>query len=671
MNLQLSEVIILKPHPQIFKEAGLSITKKIKFNMGTREKLQFWAQNHLNIIKKSQSNSFFWQEHAFILRLNQKITFNALLKKLDELAYKKVFFINRPLEYAVRGSVIDIFAINYIKPLRLDFFGDKISQLTFIEKTILPNLEDIEEYITFDKRLLAGLKIGDYLVHLDHGVGIFKGIETLNHAKYYALSYAHEDRLLVPVDKIEKLTPYIGFTKPKIARLGGSLWLKSRKKAKEDILKFAAELLELYAQRSISKRPRYAPDDDLIYDFEGQFEYALTPSQEKTLSQIKSGLENKTEPIEHVICGDVGFGKTEIAFRIAFKAIANNFQVCLIAPTTILADQHYNLALKRFHKMPVKIALLSRAIPKSTENQTLQLLKEGKIDFIIGTHRLLSDDICFKNLGLLIIDEEQKFGVKQKEKLKELKKNVDVLMLSATPIPRTLNLCLAGIKSISIINDPPTGRQPIETIIRPFSWQIIRQAIDYELKRQGQVFFLHNRIISIIKPYVQLKKLLPQAKIDIIHSKLPEKTLLNKIHNFRDGKIDILLATTIIQNGLDLKNVNTLIVEDSLKLGLADLHQLRGRVGRSSKKAFAYFLYSPSQLKGNAALRLTYLKDYSNLGDGYKLALKDLEIRGAGNILGKEQSGVINRIGFNLYYEMLSRTINRLKSSNILNIIPS
>lgn len=671
MNAKPNEVIILKLHPQILKEAGLSISKKIKFDASLREKLEIWTQNHFHFIKKIQLHNSFWQESTLILKLNQEINFSALCKKLDELGYKKVFFIKKPAEYAVRGSIIDIFAINYTKPIRLDFFANEINKIVFVEKPLLTSLEDMERYISFDQKLLNSLKIGDYVVHLDHGIGIFQGIEKLNQHNYYAIKYANNDRLLVPINKIDKLTPYIGFTKPKIARLGGSLWLRSRNKAKEDILKFANELLELYAQRSITKRNKYLPDDELINDFEAQFEFPLTSSQEKALKQIKNELENKDEPIDYVVCGDVGFGKTEIAFRIAFKAIANNFQVCLLAPTTILADQHYNLALERFKKMPVKIALLSRITPSSIKNQILSLLKTGEIDFIIGTHRLLSEDVIFKNLGLLIIDEEQKFGVKQKEKLKKLKKSVDVLMLSATPIPRTLNLCLTGIKSISIIDEPPPGRQPIETIIKPFSWELIKQAIDNELKRHGQVFFLHNRIISILKPYAQLKKLFPRAKIDIIHSKLPEKTLLHKIHDFRDGKINILLATTIIQNGLDLKNVNTLIVEDSLKLGLADLHQLRGRIGRSNKKAFAYFLYLPNQLKGKSALRLNYLKEYSNLGDGYKLALKDLEIRGAGNILGKEQSGIINRIGFNLYYEILSRTVEYLKYSKILNVTSS
>ncbi len=660
-----TEIIILKPHPQILKEAGFSISKKIKFDINAREKLQFWTQNNCVMIKQTQNNNTFWQEHTFILELNQNIGFNALLKKLNELGYRKTFFVKTPLEYAIRGSIIDIFAINYVNPIRIDFFGNKVNQINFIEKSITANFDNFEEYISFDQNFLKSLKPGDYIVHLDHGIGVFQGFETIKANKYYVIGYAHNDRLLVPLDKIDKLTPYIGFTKPKISRLGGSLWLKSRKKAKENILKFAAELLKLYANRSISRRSLYLPDDSLFNDFEAQFEYPLTPSQQKTLNQIKYELENNSQPIEHIICGDVGFGKTEIAFRIAFKAIVNNFQVCLIAPTTILADQHFNLAKERFKKMPVNIGLLSRAISKKNQTQTLQLLKEGKIDFIIGTHRLLSNDVFFKNLGLLIIDEEQKFGVRQKEKLKKMKSSLDVLALSATPIPRTLNLCLAGIKNISIINDPPQGRQPIQTIIQPFSWKIVKTAINNELRRQGQIFFLHNRIISIIKPYAKLKQLFPKARIDIIHSKLPEKVLLNKIHRFRNGKIDIMLATTIIQNGLDLKNANTLIVENSLKLGLADLHQLRGRIGRSDKKAFAYFLYPTKQLKDNAVLRLNYLKEYSQLGDGYKLALKDLEIRGAGNILGKEQSGVINRIGFNLYYEMLSRAIEHLKSTNL------
>lgn len=663
MTNGLNEIIILKPHSLILKEAGVSVLKKVELNKNNSSKIINWFNKNRDQIKNSVNPNSFWADNTIFLKQGFIFSISKLAKKLEDFGYKKVFYVKAPLDYSLKGSIVDIFPINYERPIRIDFFTNTIEKIIEIKNNDLENFENLEEKIVFDKNLLKNLKKGDYLVHLDHGVGIYDNIETIENKKYFVLCYAQNDKLFVPIEKINKLVPYIGFSKPKISRLGGTLWFKTKEKAKEDIVALAKDLLNLYAQREISQRTLYSKDDLLIREFENSFEYNLTQSQSKVLFELKQKFETSANPIEALICGDVGFGKTEIALRLAFKSILEGYQVCLITPTTILADQHYNVALERFKKFPVKIELLSRTINKNSQRLILEDLENGNTELVIGTHRLLSNDVKFKKLGLLVIDEEQKFGVKQKEKIKQIKTNIDVLMLSATPIPRTLNLCLSGIKNIFTIEDPPSSRIPIKTIIKEFSWPLIEEAVRNELNRNGQVFFLHNRIESISKYYYKLRSLFPDLKIEILHSKLNDKSILKIIHDFRNRKIDILVATTIIQNGLDLKNANTLIVEDALKLGLADLHQLRGRVGRGRVNSYAYFFFKAKHLTEKSKLRLEYLKEYANLGDGYKLALRDLELRGAGNILGKEQSGVINKIGFNLYYEILNLTIEKLKNA--------
>ncbi|MFH1968457.1 MAG: DEAD/DEAH box helicase, partial [bacterium] len=390
------------------------------------------------------------------------------------------------------------------------------------------------------------------------------------------------------------------------------------------------------------------------------FEFQETPDQLQAIEDIEEDLK-KENPMDRIVCGDVGFGKTEIAMRTALLASANSRQTAIICPTTILANQHFNSFKKRFKKLPVIISMLSRLQTKSAQKKTVKDLKEGKIDIIIGTHRLLSKDIEFKNLQLLIIDDEQRFGVKQKEKLRQQHPEIDILSLSATPIPRTIYLALSSFKNISLIQTPPSARQAIKTCVLPYNPKIIKRAINFEFKRKGQVYFLHNRVQTIETAAKELKILCPKSKIGIMHGRLHEKKLVKIMDDFQKGKTNVLLATTIIENGLDLPNVNTIIIEDATRLGLSQAHQIRGRVGRSHKQGFAYFMFSQKSLTPMAKERLNALQDAQELGAGYRIAIKDLELRGAGNILGKEQSGAINRIGLNLYSQILSEAVEKTK----------
>jgi len=442
--------------------------------------------------------------------------------------------------------------------------------------------------------------------------------------------------------------------------LGSSLWQRVKRKVKTDTEKLAKELLEIYAKREIATRPPYLPEDEIDFQLASSFQYEETPDQIETIEDIKKDLE-KEEPMDRLLCGDVGFGKTEVALRAMAKAIKSGYQAAMICPTTILANQHFQNFKGRVKNLPIKIALLSRLQSKKEQKEIIENLKTGKIDITIGTHRILSSDVEFKNLGLLIIDDEQRFGVRQKEKLKKIRASLDVLSLSATPIPRTLYLALSSLKDISLIQTPPVGRLPVKTFISPFKEKLIKEAIEKEIARSGQVYYLHNRVETIEVARKFLENLISEAKFGIAHGRLKEKELVKVMEDFQNKKIDVLIATTIIENGLDLPNVNTLIVADSTRLGLAEAYQIRGRIGRSHIQAFAYFFYG-SHLSEKAKMRLDALKEAEELGSGYKIALKDLEIRGAGNILGKEQSGNINRVGLNLYCQMLSEAIEKLKA---------
>jgi len=634
------------------------------------EKQTFWFEENLQEILNARHSQSFFEDNIILLQKDHSYQFSQFLRKLDEMGYERVFKVSEPGEFSQRGGIIDIFPINLMNAVRLDFLGNEVDSIKLLDIKIDDENKSKE---ILKKRLksqkifseLKGLKSGDYLVHLDHGIGEFIGFEEFQISndkkeKYYVLQYAQDDKLYVPVGLERKLSKYVGFQDPKISRLGSSLWQKTKGKIKEEVEKLAKELLQLYAQKEITERSPYIEDKELESQFRSSFTFQETPDQMQAIEDIKNDLQ-KTKPMDRIVCGDVGFGKTEVAMRTALFALANNRQVALLCPTTILANQHFNSFKKRFEKFPVRISELSRLQTKSEEKKIIKDLEDGRIDIIIGTHKLLSKNIKFKNLQLLIIDDEQKFGVKQKEKLRQAKNNLDVLSLSATPIPRTIYLALSSIKNISLMQTPPMGRQTIKTEVLTYSKKTIKKIINEELKRKGQIYFLHNRVGTIETKAEELRKLCPKAKISLIHGRMPEKKLIKIMDNFQKEKTNVLVATTIIENGLDLPNVNTIIVEDSTRLGLSQAHQIRGRVGRSGTKSFAYFMYDEKKLTPLAKKRLKALQDAQELGAGYRIAIKDLELRGAGNILGREQSGAINKIGLNLYSQMISEAIEKYK----------
>ncbi|MCX6722238.1 MAG: helicase-related protein, partial [Candidatus Staskawiczbacteria bacterium] len=580
-----------------------------------------------------------------------------------------VFKVSEPGEFSQRGGIVDVFPINLLNAVRLDFLGNEVDSIKILdvkitdeEKTKNILKKKLKSQKIFSE--LKGLKSGDYLVHLDHGIGKFLKIEKfkvgINSQEYYILEYAKEDKLYVPIGLERKLSRYVGFQDPFVSRLGSSLWQKTKRKIKEEVEKLAKELLQLYAEKEITQRPPYIEDKELESQFRHGFAFQETPDQIQAIEDIREDLQ-KTKPMDRIVCGDVGFGKTEVAMRTALIAAVNNRQTALICPTTILANQHFNSFKKRFEKMPVRIALLSGLQTKLEQRKILKDLKEGRIDILIGTSRLLSKDVEFKNLQLLIIDDEQKFGVKQKERLRQMKTSLDVLSLSATPIPRTIYLALSSFKNMSLMQTPPISRQSISTQVLPYNNKIIKKIINSELHRHGQIYFLHNRVQTIDTKSAELKKLCPKAKVGAVHGRIPEKKLVKIMDDFQKEKINVLLATTIIENGIDFPNVNTIIIEDSTRLGLSQAHQIRGRVGRSGTKSFAYFMYEEKSLTPLVKERLKALEDSQELGAGYRIAIRDLELRGAGNILGREQSGAINKIGLNLYSQMISEAIEKFR----------
>ncbi len=644
------------------------------------EKESFWFEQHLNKILEARKTQSFFEDNLIFLEQNRNYNFSQFLRKLDEMGYEKVLKIEELGEFSQRGGVIDVFPINSNCAIRLDFFGNKIENIERLPIEISEEKEAKEILIKKLKRQkiysqLGTLKSGDYLVHLDHGVGIFKQkvVERFVEEKknYYQLEYAAGDKLYVPEGLERKLSHYIGFSEPKISRLGSQVWQRTKRKIKEGVEKLAKELLEIYAKREIAFRPPYSSENEIDLKLASDFKYEETPDQIQAIEDINKDLE-KNQPMDRLLCGDVGFGKTEVALRAAMKAVNSGYQVALLSPTTILANQHFQNFKERLKALPVKVAILSRLQSKKEQKQIIENLKSGRIDIIIGTHRILSNDIEFQKLGLLIIDDEQRFGVKQKEKLKKVRTELDILSLSATPIPRTLYLSLSGLRSVSLIQTPPFGRLPIKTFVLPWSEKIIKKSIEEEIKRKGQVYYLHNRIETIETVKNLIENLVPKAKIGIAHGRLSEKELVKVMTDFQKQKVDVLVATTIIENGLDFPNVNTLIVADGTRLGLSEAYQIRGRVGRSNIQAYAYFFY-PSRLSekvypvrnkrfsNRARMRLEALKESEALGSGYKIALRDLEIRGAGNILGKEQSGNINKVGLNLYCQILSEAIEKIK----------
>lgn len=513
---------------------------------------------------------------------------------------------------------------------------------------------------------LTGLKPGDYVVHSAHGVGQYLGLDkrTIDGVtrEYLKLGYAENDKLFVPIDQADKVSKFIGAgdRPPKLTRLGSAEWTTIQNKVRHETEKIAQELLQLYAEREQAQGHKFSDDTAQMKAFEESFDYETTPGQHRAILDVKRDMEKK-RPMDRLVCGDVGFGKTEVAMRAAFKAVQDKKQVAVLAPITILVDQHYKSFVKRMSEYHVRIEMLSRFRSQAEQTQILKKLANGEIDIIIGTHRLLQDDIKFKNLGLVIIDEEQRFGVKQKEKLKELRTEVDVLTLTATPIPRTLNISLHGLRDISTITTPPPGRLPVITEVRRFSFSLIKTVVEYEMKRGGQIYFLHNRVQTIDDMAEKLRSLIPKARIVVTHGKLKPEELEKRILAFKEGEFDVLVSSTIIENGIDLSNANTLIVNQAEKFGLAQLYQLRGRVGRSRKQAYSYFLYHMKRLPLDAKKRLKAIVEASELGAGFQIAMKDLEIRGAGDVLGANQSGSIQVVGVSHFIRMLNQAVDQMK----------
>ena len=535
-----------------------------------------------------------------------------------------------------------------------ELFSQKQRKARRVDKN-MDNAERIKSY--------TELKVGDYVVHQNHGIGKYIGIGTLEiggiHKDYLHIIYAGGDKLSVPIDQIDLIQKYVGSEEkePKIYKLGGSEWTRVKNKVRGSVKDIADDLIKLYAQRQEATGFGFGPDTAYQNEFEAMFPYDETPDQLRAIREIKQDMETG-RPMDRLLCGDVGYGKTEVAVRAAFKAAIEGKQVAVLVPTTILAQQHYETFRERFSEFPFNVQVLSRFRSRKEQTETMKGLKAGTVDVVIGTHRLLSQDIVFKDLGLLIVDEEQRFGVSHKEKLKRLKTNVDVLTLTATPIPRTLHMSMLGVRDLSVIETPPENRFPVQTYVVEYNVGLVREAIERELARGGQVYYLYNRVQGIYQMAELLSSLVPEARVAVGHGQMSEQELEKTILDFLDGESDVLVSTSIIETGVDIPNVNTLIVHDADKMGLSQLYQLRGRVGRSNRIAYAYFTYQRDKVLTEVAeKRLQSIKEFTELGSGFKIAMRDLAIRGAGNLLGAEQHGFIASVGFDLYSQMLGDEI--------------
>ncbi len=615
--------------------------------------------------------------------VGQHIELEEILKGLAAFHYIRVNKASQAGEFAQRGEIIEIFPMGFDSALRIDLDFDKIHAIATLNAhgksiwqhkivIILPVKKPGAQTFSADLPLENFIDIneGDYVVHNNHGIGKFLGIKELQvpgpEKDHLIIEYQGGDRLFVPKHDIHLVQKYVSFTKkpPRLYKLGSGEWKRVRAAIQNRIRRFAAELLHTQAVRATLQGYRFSKDTPWQKEFEQAFPYQETPDQTKSTQDAKTDMEAPA-PMDRLICGDVGYGKTEVALRAIFKAVMDNKQAAVLVPTTILAEQHYYNFTQRMKDFPVKVAMLSRFRTKGEQKTIIRDLSEGRVDVVIGTHRLLSKDIHFKDLGLIVIDEEQRFGVKAKEKLKHLRLLCDVLTLTATPIPRTLYMALSGAKDMSVISTPPQNRLPVATHIVEFDEDIIKEALLKELRRKGQVFFLHNRVEDIDRVGTIIKRLVEQhVRIAIAHGQMPPKLLEEIMLKFLSNEIDILVCTSIIESGIDVPNANTLIVNRADRFGLAELHQLRGRVGRFTTHAYAYFIIPPGKtLSTIAKTRLTALEKHSGLGAGFQIAYEDLQIRGSGNLLGQEQHGTITMIGFDLYCRLLKESIEHLKKT--------
>ncbi len=627
-----------------------------------------------------------------VLRISvgDKIPHELLKDQLRALGYIEKDYVSRPGDFAFRGFLLDIFPLTYKYPVRISYQMEEVESIRDFSPvssktfTSYPSVRIIPLSEIYEKRLsryeeeieekeplegLVNIRRGDHVVHLKYGISKFVGTKQLKIAKeakrYLALEFADKEILYLDPSEISMMERYIGLRgkSPALSRLNTKDWTRIKEKTRLAIKSLAHELLELQAKRNLLRGLKCAPDGEWMMKFVEEFPFEETPDQNKAWDEVRKDMEAE-KPMDRLLCGDVGFGKTEVAMRAAFKAVMSQRQVAFLVPTTVLAEQHYLSLSRRVKNFPMRVEALSRFQSKGEQRRIVGDLKEGLVDIVIGTHRLLSHDIRFKNLGLVIIDEEQRFGVRHKERLKHLREMVDVLTLTATPIPRTLYLSLLGAKDMSTINTPPKTRLPVHTEIIHFDENRIKDIVLEEIRRKGQIYFVHNRVQSIEKTHDKLEQLIPGVRFAVGHGQLPPKALEEVMIQFIDGKIDCLIATNIIESGLDIPNANTIIVNRADTFGLADLYQLRGRVGRFAerRKAYAYFVVPKNYtMTEDAEKRISAIERFTELGSGFKIAMEDLEIRGAGNILGSEQSGFIYQVGFDLYCRLLQQTIDEEK----------
>ena len=645
---------------------------------------ELYFNQYDDIIKNKTALNFNFKNVEFIK--NDKTTINSVLNTYNKkyiliLCMSDRYKVNKLIDYLENPDIVFTDENNIlndkiniiIKKMNQGFIYDKYAIIT--ENDIYGSKSEIKYKNKFRLgtkiRNLNKLDVGDYVVHEAHGIGKYCGLKTLTKngfkKDYLMVSYKDDDKLYIPVEKIDFISKYSakdGIV-PKLNKLGGTEWQRTKLKARKRIQDMAGELLKLYAIRETTKGFAFLKDTKEQYEFEEEFPYTETEDQLKAIEEIKKDME-KDRPMDRLLCGDVGYGKTEVAFRAIFKAIMSGKQVALLCPTTILSNQHFNNAIERFKAFPINIEMLNRFVPTKRVNIILEKLKEGKVDLLIGTHRILSNDVIFKDLGLLVIDEEQRFGVTHKEKIKKYKDNVDVLTLSATPIPRTLQMSMSGLRNLSLIETPPVDRFPVQTYVLSENNQIIKDAIYKELSRDGQCFLLFNHVQDLESKKNELQKLVPDAKIICAHGKMTKTQLEDIMNDFINKVYDVLLCTTIIETGIDIPNANTLIVYDADKFGLSQLYQLRGRVGRTNKIAYCYLMYNKSKILSEIAVkRLNSIKEFTELGSGFAIAMRDLSIRGAGDILGSEQAGFIDTIGIEMFMQMLDNEIKRLKGIEV------
>ncbi|UCD16107.1 MAG: DEAD/DEAH box helicase [Candidatus Omnitrophota bacterium] len=616
--------------------------------------------------------------------IHKKISLEEVAGKLIDLKYKRVGEALEEGDFSVRGDTLEVFPVNFSLPLRVEWEYEVVGKIYSFDKTlnkkvtdyefliVIPYTRKVKKYSSEDFPLDAVLRIkkGDYVVHSRYGIGRFGGVKKLKVRDrqdfYFEIEYDRKDKIYVSKEEAHLIQKYTSFSAkpPRLTRLGTKEWARIKAKVENGIKKLALQLLRMQAQRKIIEGTAFSPDSDWQRKFEADFPYTETEDQLKATLQAKADME---QPVcmDRIVCGDVGYGKTEVAMRASFKAVMDSKQVAFLVPTTILAYQHYTNLFKRLKNFPFYVEMLSRFRTPAEGAHILKNLKEGKIDIIVGTHRLLSGDVSFKDLGLLIIDEEHKFGVEHKERIKNLKVGIEVLTLTATPIPRTLYMSLVGIKNISLIKTPPAQRIAVKTKVVEFNPQFLKEAVLKEIDRGGQVFFVHNRIESIDRIERILRKELGQGvRIAVVHGRLSSNTIEKVMLDFIEKRLDVLLSTAIVESGIDIPSANTIIINDAHTFGLADLHQLRGRVGRLNVQAYAYLVVpAREKISSQARKRLAMIEEFSHLGAGFDVAMNDLELRGAGNILGKEQHGFVWMVGFDLYCRLMKKEIEYLKQA--------